>query len=280
MIAQIPHAEKYARLQGILSGHGKVAVAYSGGVDSVFLLKAAVEALGAADVLALTVRAANFPVSEFRDAEAVAAQLGVRHLVVDVNIFGIPGFVENSPERCYHCKKELFGRAAVLARENGFSVLADGANVDDISDYRPGAKAARELGVVSPLQEAGFRKGEIRDLLKHFGIPLHSKPAYACLASRIPYGTRIDGNTLALIERAEEYFHGSGFEQVRVRVHGDAARIELSREDRDRFAREGWWERAAEAMRAIGFVHAALDLSGYRKGSMNEAAGIAIGSEE
>ncbi len=177
--------------------------------------------------------------------------------------------MENSPERCYFCKKELFGQALSRARAEGFSVLADGANVDDLGDYRPGTKAAKELGVVSPPQEAGLRKSEIRDLLRHFGVPFHAKPAYACLASRIPYGVRIEGETLARIEAAEEFFHANGFAQVRVRVHGDSARIELEPEDRDRFARESLWEKTAEAMRGIGFSHAGLDLSGYRKGSMN-----------
>ncbi len=143
----------------------------------------------------------------------------------------------------------------------------------------PGTKAAEELGVVSPLREAELRKAEIRDLLKYFAIPLHSKPAYACLASRIPYGTRIDRETLRLIEQAEAFFHENGFEQVRVRVHGALARIELEPEDRDRFAREGRWDNTAEAMKNIGFAHAALDLSGYRKGGMNEAAGITMRSE-
>ncbi len=279
MTTELPHAEKYARLQEILRSHGRLAVAYSGGVDSAFLLKAAVETLGAEHVLALTVRAANFPASEFRDAEGVAGQLRVRHRIIDCDIFAIPGFVENSPERCYFCKKALFGEAAVLARDNGFPVLADGANLDDLGDYRPGTKAAEELGVVSPLQGAELRKAEIRDLLKYFAIPLHSKPAYACLASRIPYGTRIDRETLRLIEQAEAFFHENGFEQVRVRVHGALARIELEPEDRDRFAREGMWEKTAEAMKNIGFTHAALDLSGYRKGGMNEAAGITMRSE-
>ncbi len=278
-MADLPHGEKYALLGRILAGYGKLAVAFSGGVDSVFLLKAAADALGAENVLALTVRAVNFPASEFRDAEDFAKQLGVRHHIVDIDVLGIPGFVENSPERCYFCKKALFGEAAALARDKGFPILADGANLDDLGDYRPGTKAAKELGVVSPLREAELRKAEIRDLLKYFAIPLYSKPAYACLASRIPYGTRIEREALVLIEQAEEYFHENGFEQVRVRVHGNLARIELEPEERDRFARDGMWDRTAEAMKRIGFAHAALDLSGYKKGSMNEAAGIAIQSE-
>ncbi len=266
----MPHAEKFGRLQKILSGYGKLAVAYSGGVDSVFLLQAAAKTLGAENVLALTVRAENFPASEFRDAETFARSAGVRHSIADLDVFAIPGFIENSPERCYFCKKELFGHAAAQARENGFPVLADGANVDDLGDYRPGTRAARELGVVSPLQEAGLRKSEIRDLLRHFGIPIHAKPAYACLASRIPCGVPIDRDTLRRIEAAEEFFHTAGFAQVRVRVHGDVARVELPPEERDRFAREGCWERAAEALRQAGFVYAALDLSGYRQGNMNK----------
>ena len=273
-MTKLPHSGKFEQLRHILSRHGKLAVAYSGGVDSVFLLKAAVETLGSDNVLALTVRAVNFPKSEFRDAEEYAKQLNVRHIVVDLDVLAIPGFVENSPDRCYFCKKELFGQAAALARANGFSTLADGANMDDLDDYRPGTKAARELGVVSPLQQAGLQKSEIRDLLKWFAMPLHAKPAYACLASRIPYGTPIDAETLRRIEYAEDFFHTNGFEQVRVRVHGDLARIELDPEDRDRFAREGWWEKTAEAMKRIGFAHASLDLTGYRKGSLNKAAGI------
>ncbi len=264
-----PHAEKYAHLLRALAGHGALAVAFSGGVDSVFLLSAAVEALGADNVLALTVRAANFPDSEFRDAERFAKRIGARHRVADLDVFAIPGFVENSPERCYFCKQTLFGETLRLAREQGFGVLADGENVDDLGDYRPGEKAARELGVVSPLRDAGFRKSEIRDCLRFLGIPLCDKPAYACLASRIPFGTRIEREALRRIELAEAYFHRNGFAQVRVRAHGDAARIELEAGDRDRFARENLWEATAEAMRQCGFRHAALDLSGYRTGSMN-----------
>lgn len=269
----MPHAEKYDRLGRILAGYGRLAVAFSGGVDSVFLLKAAVDALGAENALALTVRAVNFPESEFRDAEGFSKQLGVRHHIIDVDILGIPGFAENPPERCYFCKRELFGAALALAREHGFLVLADGANMDDLGDYRPGTKAARELFVASPLQEAGLRKSEIRELLRCFGVAFFAKPAYACLATRIPHGTRIDGETLRRIERAEEFFHRNGFAQVRARAHGDTARIELEPEDRDRFAREGWWEKTAAALREAGFRHAALDLDGYRMGNMNAKNG-------
>lgn len=264
----MPTSEKHTKLQHILRTHTKLAIAYSGGVDSVFLLKVTVETLGAKNTLALTVRAANFPASEFRDAETFAKELGVRHIILDWDVFTIPGFAENSPERCYFCKKELFGQALATARANDFPTLADGANVDDLSDYRPGTKAARELGVISPLQEAGLEKSEIRELLKSFNIPIHNKPAYACLASRIPYGTRIEREALKRIEAAEEFFHKNGFAQVRVRVHGDMARIEFEPADRDRFAAEARWEATAEAMKAIGFKHAALDLVGYKKSGL------------
>lgn len=263
--------KKYDRLVRNLERFGVLAVAFSGGVDSVLLLDVATEALGKDRVAAITVRGVNFPEREGREADEFAAGLGVRHVVARWDAMALAEFVENGPERCYHCKRDIFGLALTVAREHGAEALADGANVDDEGDYRPGARAARELGVVSPLRESGLGKAAIRELLRLRGRAVWEKPSFACLASRIPYGTAITAEALARVERAEAYLAGLGFGNIRVRDHGGLARIELERGDRERFCREDLWERVDEELRRLGYLYVALDLRGYRTGSMNEA---------
>ena len=261
--------DKYARLQAILKDTGKLAIAYSGGVDSVFLLKAAVESKGADQVVAITVRAENFPARELREAQDFAKSLGVKHVVEDCDVFSVSGFVENSPERCYHCKKALFSLAGSVAETFGCSVVADGANLDDRGDYRPGTRATRELGVISPLQQAELGKSEIRELLRSMDIAFWDKPAFACLASRIPYGDAITPAALYRVEQAEQFFLNLGFRNIRVRQHGDLARIEVDPSERTRFFEEDLWDLVSAELQRLGFVYSALDLQGYRMGSLN-----------
>lgn len=266
---------KRGLLRENLRRRGALAVAFSGGVDSAFLLDAAVDALGAEQVVAATVRGVNFPRWEGREAEEFAARLGVRHIVIPWDALALPEFARNSPRRCYYCKKAVFGAALSAVRALGIDVLADGTNADDAGDYRPGEEAARELGVASPLRESGFTKGDIRAELRRRGFSVWEKPSFACLASRIPYGEPITEEALSRIERAEEFLLGLGFKIVRVRHHGNAARIELGGEEQSRFLREGESLCAAvdAELRRLGYAYVSLDLRGYRTGSLNEMLG-------
>lgn len=247
-----------------------LAVSFSGGVDSALLLAVAARTLGPDGVLAVTARAVAFPETEFREAEELARRLGVRLLSVDFDIMATPGFAENSPERCYHCKKALMTALWEAARAQGATDLADGANADDAGDHRPGMRAAAELGVISPLRDAGLHKDEIRSLLRDLDIPLWDKPSAACLASRIPYGQAITREALERVERAERRLRELGFINVRVRLHSDVARVEVGPAERTRFGEPGMLDAVGEELRAMGFPYAALDFLGYRSGSMNE----------
>ncbi len=263
---------KLSLLESLIRRYGTLGVAFSGGVDSAFLLDAAAEALGAERVVAATVRGVNFPQWEGGEARDFAARLGVRHIVIPWDAMSLPEFAQNGPRRCYHCKKAVFGAALAAVRELGIDTLADGTNADDAGDYRPGGEAATELGVVSPLRECGFGKADIRAQLRKRGLPLWEKPSFACLASRIPYGEPITEEALRRIERAEEFLHGLGFAVVRVRHHGALARLELGAAEMSRFLREEKTLRAAvdRELRRLGYAYVALDLRGYRSGSLNE----------
>lgn len=263
--------DKLEKLKRRLAGLGRLAVAFSGGTDSALLLKVAAQVLPPADLLALTARAEIFPAWESAEAAALAAELEVEHLTTEVSALAVPKVAANPPDRCYHCKSVLFGKLRDLAASCGFSTLADGGNVDDLGDFRPGLRAARELGVVSPLQEAGLTKGEVRRLSAELGLPTWDKPAYACLASRFPYGRTITREELTQVERAEDFLRSLGFRQVRVRHHGQVARLEVEPEERRRFFDETLMDRVDRELRALGFAFAALDLAGYRTGGLNEA---------
>ena len=258
---------KLERLRALLRETGGIAVAFSSGVDSSFLLKVAHEELGER-VVAVTARSHSFPKREQDEAAAFCTREGIRQVVVDSEELVIPGFRQNPKNRCYLCKKELFTKILEIARAEGLSAVAEGSNMDDLGDYRPGLQAVRELGIRSPLREAGLTKAEIRELSRALGLPTWNKPSFACLASRFPYGEEITVERLARVERAEQYLLDLGFGQVRVRSHGDLARIELCAADIPKAIEQR--EKIHAALKGFGFAYVALDLQGYRTGSMNE----------
>ncbi len=244
-------------------------LAFSGGVDSTFLAYVAGEALGQS-FLAVTAASETYPQRERRESEELAKKYGFRHVVVPTSELGIEGFSDNPPERCYYCKKELFETLRRIAAEQGVAHVLDGQNADDVDDYRPGAKAAEELGVISPLQEAGLTKEEIRELSRERGLPTWDKPAYACLASRFPYGQKITAEKLDRVGSAEDVLRAMGLAQLRVRDdQGTTARIEVSAEDIPRLAGELRAEIVSRFI-ALGYKYVSLDMQGYRTGSMNE----------
>lgn len=260
---------KYRALVEYLKSLGSVVIAFSGGVDSTFLLHAAGEALGDR-VIAATASSATFPERERKEAEAFCAQRGIRQIVFPSHELELEAYAHNPKNRCYLCKRELFGSILAIQREQGFAAVAEGSNTDDDGDYRPGLQAVRELGVVSPLRACGLSKQDIRALSRSFGLPTWDKPSFACLASRFPYGDTISVEKLSMVDRAEQLLMDLGFRQLRVRIHGNLARIELEPSQFSRFIEPRIRERVAAGFKEIGFDYTALDILGYRTGSMNE----------
>lgn len=251
---------------------GSVLVAFSGGTDSTFLSAVSQRVLGT-KALAVTAVSPSIPAREVEQARALAVQIGIRHRVVETREMDSAQYLRNAPDRCYHCKSELFDLLRRIADEERLAAVVDGSNTDDRGDYRPGSAAARERGVRSPLQEAGFSKADIREASRQMGLPTADKPAAACLASRIPYGTAITAEALRAIERAENALKDQGFTHVRVRAHGDVARVELPPADIARAAGDETRARIVEAVKSCGFRFVTVDLQGYRTGSMNESLG-------
>lgn len=260
---------KLEKLKENLKKLGSVAIAYSGGVDSTFLLKVAHEVLGD-KVIAVTARSSTYPEREFNEAKAYIESIGAKHIVIVSEELEIEGFSKNPVNRCYYCKKELFSKIKNIASEHGISYVLDGSNLDDTGDYRPGMKAAKELEVISPLKEAKLTKQDIRDLSKAMGVPTWNKPAFACLSSRFPYGNEITAPKLKMVEQAEQLLLDLGFRQIRVRHHGEIARIEVSSEERCKFFDLAVMDKIGQEFKNIGFKYTTLDLLGYRTGSMNE----------
>ena len=261
--------EKEERLFAVLRPLERVIVAFSGGTDSAYLAWAAHQVLGR-NALAITADSASLPESHKRDAEAFTARFGIAHEYIETREFDNPDYLRNDPNRCFHCKDELFTRLEELGRERGWRHIVYGVNVDDLGDYRPGQNAARNHQVAAPLADAGLTKAEIRELSRQAGLPTWDRPASACLSSRIPYGTPVTIENVKTVEAGEEQIKVLGFRQFRVRFHGEVVRIEIAKEELEKAMTLEMARKFTEIFKALGFRYVTLDLEGYRQGSLNE----------
>ena len=260
---------KFEKLKELIKGLDSVAIAFSGGVDSTFLLKTAQDVLGD-KVVAVTARSSTYPEREFKEAQQFAESIGVKHIVIVSEELEIEGFSKNPTNRCYYCKHELFSKIQEVAKIHQVKVVLDGSNFDDLGDFRPGMRAAKELKVVSPLKEAELTKDDIRVLSKEMALPTWNKPSFACLSSRFPYGQEITPEKLKMVELAEQFLLDKGFRQIRVRHHGDMARIEVEKQEREKFFNLELLDETGTKFKEFGFSYVTIDVLGYRTGSMNE----------
>jgi len=262
--------QKYERLLGILKELESVIVAFSGGVDSTFLAKAAKDALGDKALL-VTADSETYPASELEESRRLARHLGMRHLVIETRELDNPEYARNAPNRCFFCKEELFTKLGPLAAREGMAHLVYGANMDDLGDHRPGMEAAKRMGVRAPLIEAEFWKTEIRELSREFDLPTWDKPSFACLSSRFQYGDGITAEKLRQVDAAEAFVRSLGFKQFRVRHHDRLARLEIAREEMGRLWEDGIQDSIVARFRELGYLYVAVDLQGFRSGSANDA---------
>lgn len=262
--------QKWDRLRELLREMKLAVLAYSGGVDSSLLLRASSEVMGP-HVIAVTAVSDTYPQGELAAAQAFVRSLGVTHRIIHTHELENELFAQNPPERCFHCKTELFEKLTVIASTEGIPFILDGSNTDDLKDYRPGKRAAEKYSVRSPLVEAGINKADVRRLAMMLGLPQWDKPSLACLSSRIPYGTRITRDILTRVQQAENFLHGLDFRQVRVRHYGDTARIEIDKNDFSRLLAGDVADRVTAQLKELGYTYVSLDLAGYRTGSMNES---------
>jgi pyridinium-3,5-biscarboxylic acid mononucleotide sulfurtransferase len=265
----ILQAQKKEKLLSHFKRYKNVLVAFSGGVDSALILSVAVSALGPENVLAATARSESLPERELKLAQDFAQDLGVPYSIIRTQETSSPDYLQNTIQRCYHCKSELYDKLTDLAKEKGIGTIVNGVNADDLGDYRPGIAAGREANVKSPLAEEGFTKADVRALALEMGLSNWDKPAMACLSSRIPFGTPITIEKLSMVERAEDVLIALGYPQMRVRHHGEVARIELPSEDIARFFSSTAAEKTQKAFQEIGFRFTSVDIEGFRSGKMN-----------